>query len=142
MVSVNWEDKIQFKKDGLSKESLDDIVQALKMHPGGDVHIVLLDLMALFNKEKEHYSLRDLTLKDPICDFIRKLDGKQILDSYKTFKLLLDVKLEEDVSYNHNYYSYSCVCIFTYLFILLSATCWLLLHFSLIIHTSSHRSFF
>ena len=52
MVSVNREDKIRFIKDGLSKEPLDNIVQALETHPSGDVHIILLDLMKLFNKEK------------------------------------------------------------------------------------------
>ena len=81
MVLVNWEDKIQFIKDGLGKEPLDDIIQAFKMHPNGNVHIVHLDLMKLFKKEKEWYVLRDLTLKDPICQFIRKLNGKQILNS-------------------------------------------------------------
>ena len=81
MVSVNREDKIRFIKDGLSKESLDNIVQALEMHPSGYVHGILLNLMKLFNKEKERFSLGDLTLKDPVCQFIRKLDGKQIPDS-------------------------------------------------------------
>ena len=81
MVSINREDKIQFIKDGLSKESLDDIIQTLETHPSGDVHRVLLDLFDIFNKEKERYHLGNLTLKDPICQFIRKLDGKQILDS-------------------------------------------------------------
>ena len=81
MVSINREDKIQFIKDGLSKESLDDIIQTLETHPSGDVHRVLLDLLDIFNKEKERYRLGNLTLKDPVCQFIRKLDGKQILDS-------------------------------------------------------------
>ena len=81
MVSINREDKIQFIKDGLSKESLDDIIQTLETHPSGDVHRVLLDLFDIFNKEKERYRLGNLTLKDPVCQFIRKLDGKQILDS-------------------------------------------------------------
>ena len=81
MVSINREDKIQFIKDGLSKESLDNIVQTLETHPSGDVQRVLLDLMALFNTEKERYRLGNLTLNDPVCQFIRKLDGKQILDS-------------------------------------------------------------
>ena len=81
MVSINREDKIQFIKDGLSKESLDDIVQTLETHPSGDVQTILLDLMNLFSKEKERYRLENLTLKDPVCQFIRKLDGKQILDS-------------------------------------------------------------
>ena len=64
MVSINEDDKICFVKDGLNKEPLDDIIQALKTHPIGDVHIALLDLMKLFMKEKEHYSLRNLILKD------------------------------------------------------------------------------
>ena len=81
MISVNQEDKIHFIKDGLSKESSDDIIQALEIYHGGDVHRVLLGLVKLFDKEKEHYSLRNLMLKDPICQFIRKLEGKQILDS-------------------------------------------------------------
>ena len=81
IVSVNQEDKIQFIKDGLSKESLDGIIQTLEKHPSGDVHIVLLDLIKLFDKEKECFSLGDLTLKDPAYQFIRKLDGKQIPDS-------------------------------------------------------------
>ena len=81
MVSINREDKIQFIKDGLSKESLDDIIQTLETHPSGDVHRVLLDLFDIFNKEKERYRLGNLTLKDPVFQFIRKLDGKQILDS-------------------------------------------------------------
>ena len=73
MISVNQEEKIQFTKDGLSKESLVDIIQALDTHPSDDVCIVLFNLMKLFNKKKKHYSLGDLILKDPICQFIRKL---------------------------------------------------------------------
>ena len=68
-------------KDGLSKESFDDIIQAFKTHLSGDIHCIFLDLVKLFNKEKEHYAFGNLTLKDPICQFIRKLDKKQILDS-------------------------------------------------------------
>ena len=37
MISVNQEDKIHFIKNGLSKESLDDIIQALKTHLSGDI---------------------------------------------------------------------------------------------------------
>ena len=81
MISINREDKIHFIKNGLSQESLDNIIQALETHPSGDIHHVLLDLMKLFNKEKERYNLRNLTLKDFVCQFIRKLDGKQIHDS-------------------------------------------------------------
>ena len=67
MISINQEDKIHFIKDGLSKESLNDIIQALKMHPSEDVHCILLNLMKLFNKEKKCYNLRNLTLKDLVC---------------------------------------------------------------------------
>ena len=66
MVSVNREDKIKFIKDGLSKESLDDIIQTLETHPSGDVHHILLDLVDIFNREKERYCLGNLTLKDPV----------------------------------------------------------------------------
>ena len=111
MISVNQENKIHFLKDRLSKEFLDDIIQALDMHSNGDVHCVL-DLVELFNKEKECYSFGNLMLKDPVYQFIRKLDGKQILNSQKAIKLLLDVKPEEDVNQNHNCYSYSFVYLF------------------------------
>ncbi|KAL5732495.1 hypothetical protein ACOSQ2_032187 [Xanthoceras sorbifolium] len=80
MVSVNREDKIQFIKDGLSKESLDNILLTLETHPSGYVHIAILALWNQFQREQERYSLGNLTLKDPVCQFIRKLDGKPILD--------------------------------------------------------------
>ena len=67
MVSRNREDKINFIKDGLSKESLVDIDQTLETHPCGLVHRVFLDLFDLFSAEKERYSLRNLMLNDPIC---------------------------------------------------------------------------
>ncbi|TYJ12068.1 hypothetical protein E1A91_A11G323000v1 [Gossypium mustelinum] len=38
-------------------------------------------------------------------NFVRKLDGKLVLDSEKAFKPFLDIKPEEDVSYNNNYYN-------------------------------------
>ena len=37
MVSDNMEDKIQFIRDGLNKESLDDILLSLETHPSGYV---------------------------------------------------------------------------------------------------------
>ena len=67
IISVNWKDKIHFIKDGLSKESLDDIIQALETNPSRDVHCVLLNLVKLFNKEKECYNIENLTLKDIVC---------------------------------------------------------------------------
>ena len=81
MTSSNREDKINFIKDGLSKESLDDILLTLETHPSGDVHRELLSLWNLFLDEHKQYRLGNLTLKDPVCQFIRKLDGKLILDS-------------------------------------------------------------
>ena len=72
MISVNREDKIRCIKDGLTKESLDNIIQALETHLSGDVHRMLLDLVKLFNKEKERCSLGNMTLKDHVCQFIRK----------------------------------------------------------------------
>ena len=81
MVSINREDKIQFIKHGLNKESLDDILQTLETHPSGDVHRVLLALANLFNREKERHHFEDLMSKDPICQFIKKLDEQQIHDS-------------------------------------------------------------
>ena len=44
MTSINREDKIQFIKDGLSKESLDNLLSTLEMHPSGDVHCAIHDL--------------------------------------------------------------------------------------------------
>ncbi|KAL3609128.1 hypothetical protein D5086_000148 [Populus alba] len=80
MVSVNREDKIQFIKDGLSKGSLDNLVLTLETHPSGDVHRVIHDLWPQFHKEHDRLSLGNLTKKDPVCQFLRKLDGKPIPD--------------------------------------------------------------
>jgi hypothetical protein len=44
MISINCEDKIQFIKDGLSKESLDNLLLTLETHPNGDVHRAIHDL--------------------------------------------------------------------------------------------------
>ena len=80
MVSDNREDKIKFIKDGLSKESLDDIESTLETHPSGYVHMAIHRLHTKFQREHSTYSLGNLTLKDPVCQFIRKLDGKPIPD--------------------------------------------------------------
>jgi hypothetical protein len=45
MVSINHEDKIQFIKDGLGKESLDNLLLTLETHPSGDVRRVIHDLL-------------------------------------------------------------------------------------------------
>ena len=80
MVSDNREDKIQFIRDGLNKESLDDILLSLETHPSGYVQGAILQLWPLFQKEHARYSLGNLTINDPVYQFIRKLDGKPILD--------------------------------------------------------------
>ncbi|KAH9667290.1 hypothetical protein KPL70_020978 [Citrus sinensis] len=80
MMSDNREDKIQFIRDGLNKESLDDILLSLETHPSGYVQGAILQLWPLFQKEHARYSLGNLTINDPICQFIRKLDRKPIFD--------------------------------------------------------------
>jgi hypothetical protein len=67
MVSVNHEDKIQFIKDGLSKESLDNFLLTLKTHPSGDVHCAIHDLWQQFHIEHDRLSLGNLTIKDHVC---------------------------------------------------------------------------
>jgi hypothetical protein len=76
MVSVNREDKILFIKDGLSKESLDNLLLTLETHPSRDLHRAINDLWPLFHKEHARHSLGNLTKKDHVCQFLRKLDGK------------------------------------------------------------------
>ena len=80
MISINCEDKIQFIKDGLSKGSLDNLLLTLEMHPSGDVHRAIHDLWPQFYKEHDRRSLGNLTIKDPVCQFLRKLDEKPIPD--------------------------------------------------------------
>lgn len=79
LASINRDDKIQFFKDGLSKENLDDIQLSLETHPSRICARSNSQIMAAILNERQH--LGNLTLKDPVCQFIRKLDGKQILDS-------------------------------------------------------------
>jgi hypothetical protein len=67
IVSINCEDKIQFIKDGLSKESLDNLLLTLKTHPSGDVHRAIHDLWPQFHKEHARHSLGNLTQKDLVC---------------------------------------------------------------------------
>lgn len=78
--SKNRYDKIDFIKNGLSKESLDDIYLTLETHSCGTVQNQIISLWKQFRKECVS-SLGNLTLKDPVCQFLRKLDGKRILDS-------------------------------------------------------------
>jgi hypothetical protein len=103
MVSINREDKIQFIKDGLSEESLDNLLVTLETHPSGDVHHTIHDLWPYFHKEHDRLSLANLTKKDLVCQFFKKLDVKLIPDPKRAFKPFLDVKPRENVSHNHNY---------------------------------------
>ena len=80
MVSVNHEDRIQFIKDGLSKGPLDNLLLTLETHPSGDVYRAIHDLWPHFHKEHARHSLGNLTKKDHVCQFFRKLDGKLIPD--------------------------------------------------------------
>ena len=77
MVSDNREDKIKFVKDDLSKESLDNILGSLKTHQSGHVQY---EIHRLWRQERAQCNLENLTQKDHVCQFIRKLDGKPILD--------------------------------------------------------------
>jgi len=66
MISINHEDKIQFIKDDLSKESLDNLLLTLETHPSGDVHRAIHDLWPQFHKEHARHSLWNLTKKDHV----------------------------------------------------------------------------
>ena len=80
MMYDNREGNIQFIRHDLNKESLDDILLSLETHPSGYVQRAILQLWPSFQKERARYSLTNLTINDPLCQFIRKLDGKPILD--------------------------------------------------------------
>ncbi|KAL6567956.1 hypothetical protein OROGR_001624 [Orobanche gracilis] len=77
--STNREDKIEFIKNGLSKEKLNDIQSSLETHSSGLVYHEILCLWNKFNAEYEK-RLGNLTVKHPVCQFV-KLDGKHIPDS-------------------------------------------------------------
>ena len=79
--SNNREDKLYFIRNGLSKESLDNILLTLETHSYRIVQGELLKLWNQFQDELQRLSLGNLTENDPVCQFIRKLDGKLILDS-------------------------------------------------------------
>jgi hypothetical protein len=53
MVSIYREDKIQFIKDDLSKESLDNLLLTLETHLSGDVHHAIHDLWPYFHKKND-----------------------------------------------------------------------------------------
>jgi len=44
MICVNREDKIKFFKDYTSKESLNNLLLTLEIHPSGDVYRAIYDL--------------------------------------------------------------------------------------------------
>ena len=53
MVSDNREDKIQFIRDGMSKETLEDISSSPEMHLSGYVHGAIRRLHTQFQKEQQ-----------------------------------------------------------------------------------------
>ena len=67
MISINHEDKIQFIKDDLSKESLDNLLLTLETHPSGDVHRAIHHLWPQFHKEHVQHGLGNLTKKGHVC---------------------------------------------------------------------------
>ena len=69
MKSINREDELQFIKDGLSKESLDNLLLTLEMHPSGDVHRAIHNLWPHFHKEHDRLSLGNLTKKILFVNF-------------------------------------------------------------------------
>jgi hypothetical protein len=69
MVSINHGYKIQFIKDDLSKESLDNLLVTLETHPSGDVHRVIHDLWAYFHKEHDRCSLGNWLKKTLFVSF-------------------------------------------------------------------------
>ena len=80
-MSNTRKDKIKFIRNGLSKESLDDISKTLETHPYGFVYHEIRRLHTQFQKERQQLSLGNLTQKDPVCQFIGKLDGKLVPDA-------------------------------------------------------------
>jgi hypothetical protein len=62
------------------KESLDNLLLTFRTYPSGNVYCAFHDLWPHFHKKHAPYNLRNLTIKDLICQFLRKLDGKSILD--------------------------------------------------------------
>jgi hypothetical protein len=62
------------------RESLVNLLLTLKSHHSGDMHRTIHDLWPHFHKEHDRLSLGNLTKKDLVCQFLRKLDGKPIPD--------------------------------------------------------------
>jgi len=61
------------------RESLDNLLLTLKSLHSGDVHHAIHDLWPHFHKEHA-YGLGNLTKKDLVCQFLRKLSEKPIPD--------------------------------------------------------------
>jgi hypothetical protein len=61
------------------------------------------DLWPYFYKEHDRLSLGNLTKKDFVCQFLRKLDGKPIPNPKRAFMPFLDVKPRKDERHNHKY---------------------------------------
>jgi hypothetical protein len=61
-----------------NKESLDNLLLTLGTYLNGDVHRLIHDLWPHLHKEHARHSLGNLTKKDLVCQFLRKLDGKLI----------------------------------------------------------------
>ena len=80
IVSDNRKDKIQFIRDDFNKESLDDIFLSIEMHHSRYVQRVILQLWSLLLKECTRFSVGNLIINDLVYQFIRKMDGKPILD--------------------------------------------------------------
>jgi hypothetical protein len=81
MISINHKDKMQFIKDWLSKESLYNFILTPEMHLNKDVYRVINDIWPYFHKEYARHKLRNLTEKNIVCQFLRKLNEKFIFDS-------------------------------------------------------------
>jgi hypothetical protein len=62
------------------KESLDNLLLTLETHHSGDVHRAIHDLWPHFLKEHDRLSPGNLTKKNHVCQFLRKLNGKLIPD--------------------------------------------------------------
>jgi len=52
-----------------------------EMHLNKDVYRVINDLWPYFHKEYARHKLRNLTEKNIVCQFLRKLNEKFIFDS-------------------------------------------------------------
>ena len=63
-----------------NKESLDNLLLTLGTYLNGDVHHTIHDLWPHFHKKHARHNLWNLTKKDLVCQFLRKLDGKPIPD--------------------------------------------------------------